>query len=439
MSSSIREAPIDDRSRAVTPSVSQVGAVVIGNALEFYDFLVYAYYAVYIGQVFFPSRSATVSLLASLAAFGVGFLARPLGALVFGMIGDRAGRKPALILSFSLIGLADAGLALTPSYASIGIAAQILLVFFRLLQGFAVGGEVGPSTAYLIEAAPELQRGLYASLQYASQALGAGLAALVGMVLSALLSAHAFGNYSWRIALVLGVLIVPFGTMLRTRLPESLERARAAGRRAAAMLQPRAGFLGVVTLGFVMLAASTVAGYIELYLTTYTIVTLHRSSTIGFGMAVASNVATIAFSIAGGALSDKIGRRPMMIVPSLLLCVMFVPVFWTMIHVRSVVALYGGVITLVGASGLVGTAITTHVSESLPPERRAGSIGVLYALAVTIFGSCTQFVVAWLIAATGSALAPAILGEVSAVAGLLAMLFTRESAPAKLARPMRAP
>jgi len=200
MSSSIQEAPIGDGSRAVTPSIPQVGAVVIGNALEFYDFLIYAYYAVYIGQVFFPSRSATVSLLASLAAFGVGFLARPLGALVFGMIGDRAGRKPALILSFSLIGLADAGLALTPSYASIGVAAQALLVFFRLLQGFAVGGEVGPSTAYLIEAAPESQRGVYASMQYASQALGAGLAALVGTALSALLSQHAFANYGWRIA-----------------------------------------------------------------------------------------------------------------------------------------------------------------------------------------------------------------------------------------------
>jgi len=434
MSSNIQQAPVSDGSRAVTPSIPQVGAVVIGNALEFYDFLIYAYYAVYIGQVFFPSGSATVSLLASLAAFGVGFLARPLGALVFGMIGDRAGRKPALILSFSLIGLADAGLALTPSYASIGVAAQALLVFFRLLQGFAVGGEVGPSTAYLIEAAPESQRGIYASMQYASQALGAGLAALVGIALSALLSQHAFANYGWRIALMLGVLIVPFGTMLRSRLSESLERARDASRKAAAMLQPQAGFLRIVSLGFVMLAASTVAAYIELYLTTYTIVTLHRSSTIGFGTAVASNAATIVFSILGGALSDRIGRRPMMIVPSLLLCVIFIPAFWMMIHVHSVVVLYGGVVALVGSSGLVGTAITTHISESLPPERRAGSIGLLYALAVTIFGSCTQFVVAWLISATGSPLAPAILGEVSTVVGLVAMLFTRESAPAKLRR-----
>jgi MFS family permease len=418
--------------RRIAPSIPQVAGVVIGNALEFYDFLIYAYYAVYIGQAFFPAHDATVSLLASLAAFGFGFLARPLGAFAFGLIGDRAGRKPAMILSFSLIGLADAGLALTPSYALIGVAAPVLLVLFRLLQGFAVGGEIGPSTAYLIEAAPESQRGVYASMQYASQALGAGLAAGVGIVLSEFLRGHEFATYGWRIALLLGVLIVPFGAILRSRLTESLELACDKSRNADDETQPRREFLRIVVLGFVMLSTCTVAGYVELYLTTYTIVTLHRPSIIGFGTAVVSNLATIVFSIVSGVVSDKIGRKPVMIVPSLLLCIVFIPAFWIMVHSRGTFALYAAVAALVGLSGLVGAAITTHVSESLPPERRAGAIGIIYALAVTIFGGCTQFVVAWLISATGNPLAPAILGEVSAAIGLLAMLFTRESAPARL-------
>lgn len=423
-STSIAEAP-------APPSALQVGGVVIGNALEFYDFLIYAYYAVYIGRAFFPSHDATVSLLASLAAFAIGFLARPLGALVFGLIGDRAGRKPAMILSFSLIGLADAGLALTPSYRVIGVGAQLLLVFFRLLQGFAVGGEVGPSTAYLLEAAPRAQRGLYASLQFASQALGSGLAALVGVALASLLSARAFGDFGWRIALMLGVLIVPFGIYLRRSLSESLSRARDAGDGVSGGLAPRRGPVRVVVSGFVMLSACSIAGYLNSYFTTYTIATLGRSAAIGFGTAVTSNTMSILLSLASGFLSDRFGRKPLMVLPGATLCLVMVPAFWVMIHVDSVFALYAGVAVLVGLSALCYAAVTIHVSESFPPETRARSIGVLYALAVTIFGGSTQFVVTWLISLTGSPLAPAVFGEVAALAGLVAMVFTRETAPAR--------
>lgn len=145
--------------------IRQVAAVVLGNALEFYDFLTYAFFAVHIGRAFFPARNPSSSLLLSLATFGAGFLMRPVGGVVIGRMGDRMGRKPAMLLSFSCMGIAMTGLALTPSYASIGIAAPILVITFRLLQGFALGGEVGPTTAYLMEAAPIERRGVYASLQ----------------------------------------------------------------------------------------------------------------------------------------------------------------------------------------------------------------------------------------------------------------------------------
>src|ERR1700691_5436047 len=149
-------------------------AVGVGNALEFFDFLTFSFFAIPIGPCFFPQSQTSHGLLYSLATFGVGFLTRPLGGVVIGMYGDRVGRKPAMLLSLALMGASILGVALTPSYARIGIAAPILLVIFRLVQGFALGGEVGPSTAFLVEAAPPNRRGFYVSLQYMTQD-GAGL------------------------------------------------------------------------------------------------------------------------------------------------------------------------------------------------------------------------------------------------------------------------
>src|SRR4051812_5060344 len=159
----------------------QVIAVVTGNALEFYDFVTYAFFAAQIGRTFFPSNTPGTSLLASLATFGAGFLTRPLGALVIGRYADRAGRKPAMLLSFGLMGVAVIGLPLVPSYASIGLAAPLLVIGFRLLQGFALGGEVGPNTAFLMEAAPPRHRGFYVSLQATSADIAVLIAGLVGV------------------------------------------------------------------------------------------------------------------------------------------------------------------------------------------------------------------------------------------------------------------
>jgi MFS family permease len=150
-------------------SKGQLSAVVAGNALEFYDFLVFSFFAIQIGQVFFPGGSPTASLLKTLAVFGAGFLTRPLGGVVIGPLSDRIGRKPTMLFTFALMGLSVAGLALTPSYAAIGLAAPVLVLVFRLTQGFALGGEVGPTTAFLLEAAPKDRRGLYVSLQHAPQ------------------------------------------------------------------------------------------------------------------------------------------------------------------------------------------------------------------------------------------------------------------------------
>src|SRR5881398_932145 len=189
---------------------SQIAAVTAGNALEFYDFVTYAFFATQIGRALFPG-DASHSLLFSLATFGVGFLTRPLGGLLIGRMADRKGRKPAMILSFTMMGLAMTGLALTPSYASIGMAAPVLAVCFRLLQGFALGGEVGPNIAYLLEAAPPNRRGLYISLNFASADFAVLVAGLIGFGLSSLLSAPQLESWGWRVAFLVGAAIVPLG------------------------------------------------------------------------------------------------------------------------------------------------------------------------------------------------------------------------------------
>jgi MFS family permease len=156
----------------------------IGNMLEFYDFVTYSFFATQIGHAFFPTKSEFASLLLSLATFGAGFVTRPIGAIVIGSYSDRAGRRPAMLLSFAMMGVAILVLAITPSYNTIGVAAPIVVILARLTQGFSLGGEVGPTTAYLMEAAPVQRRGLVVSLQPVSQQIAATAGALVGEILS---------------------------------------------------------------------------------------------------------------------------------------------------------------------------------------------------------------------------------------------------------------
>jgi MHS family citrate/tricarballylate:H+ symporter-like MFS transporter len=199
-----------------------IAAVTIGNALEFYDFLTYAFFSIQIGHAFFPSQTAYGSLMLSLATFGAGFLTRPLGALVIGNYADRVGRKPAMMLCFVLIGCAIVGMALLPTYARIGVAAPILAIVARMIQGFSLGGEIGTNTAYLAEAAPAGKRGLIVSWQGASQYLALIAGGLVGVLLTTVLPPAALEAYGWRIAFLLGAAVVPFGFWLRIRLPETL-------------------------------------------------------------------------------------------------------------------------------------------------------------------------------------------------------------------------
>lgn len=194
-------------------------AATIGNMLEFYDFVTYAFFAIQIGHTFFPAQSEYGSLMLSLATFGAGFITRPIGGVVLGIYSDRIGRRPAMLLSFALMGSAIIVIAITPSYETIGLAAPIIVIVARMLQGFALGGEVGPTTAYLLEIAPPERRALVVSLQPTSQEIAATAGALVGFILSEIMTPAELDSYGWRIAFLIGALALPFGLWMRRTLP----------------------------------------------------------------------------------------------------------------------------------------------------------------------------------------------------------------------------
>jgi MFS family permease len=413
------------KSAALGLPARHVLAVAVGNALEFYDFVTYAFFAAQIGRAFFPSDTPTTSLLASLATFGAGFLTRPLGALVLGKLGDRVGRKPAMLASFALIGVGVIGLPLIPPYSSIGILAPILAVAFRLVQGFALGGEVGPSTAFLMEAAPPLRRGLYISLQAMSADAAVMVAGLVGIGLASALDAAQLDRWGWRVALLAGGVIIPVGLLLRRTLGETLQPAQGA--------PPKLRSYGrIAAAGLALLAAATTTNYLLDYMTTYAGSTLGMPAKIAFGATAIVGFCGVVCDPLGGWLSDRFGRKPVMIIPWLCLAIAVFPCFALLERERTGVALYVACGVLASASTLSTSTSLVAITESLPHRVRSGALAIIYALSISIFGGSTQFIVAWLTRLTGSPLAPAWYMIGSVIVGLLALCVMPESAPIKI-------
>lgn len=405
-----------------------VAAVTLGNALEFYDFTTYAFFALYIGRAFFPSATPGASLLLALATFGAGFLTRPIGAMIIGPLGDRIGRKPAFLFSFVLMGVSMAGLALTPSYASIGITAPILVVSFRLLQGFALGGEVGPTTAYMVEAAPPPRRGFYASLQFASQDAAGLTAGILSTALANILPAGQLADWGWRAVLLLGTAVVPFGLWLRHNLPETLHAADDAVPAPDGTGLKSYG--RIIILGLLILGYGSVCTYTISYMTTYALNTLHLPAAQSFGVIIADGLAWVTFDLVSGHLSDRFGRKPVMVAGTALLLLSIVPAFWLIGHYRNMIVFYSASAWMVTLAALGQTPIVVSLTESLPRHVRSGVIATVYAFAISIFGGSTQFIITWLIGRTGNPLAPAFYWSAATAIGLLAILGLRESAPA---------
>ena len=417
--------------------IRHVMAVFVGNGLEFYDFLTFSYFSVYIARSFFPEDNPNAALLATLAAFGAGFVTRPIGAIVLGRMGDIIGRKPTMLITFSMMGFAIAGLALTPSYAMIGYAAPALVLLFRLVQGFALGGEVGPTTAFMAEAAPPHRRGFYLSMQYATQDSASLVAGCIGVALANLLTDTQLQEWGWRAAMLLGASIVPFGLMLRRSLPETLHKADDAALAPDATtgsLSLRARirpYLAITLLGLMMLTASTIGAYTISYMTTYALDTLHLSAALAFGVTIVNGGFSVAFEALSGWLSDRFGRKPVMIIPGILLVLAIFPCFWAIDHFRNVTALYGAEAIMVIFAAVSSVPVIVTITEQLPPSIRSGAVATIYAFAISIFGGSTQFMIKWLITVTANPLAPAYYWTGAAIIGLIAMALVRESAPVK--------
>jgi MFS family permease len=399
----------------------QVAAVASGNALEFYDFVTYSFFAVQIGRSLFPG-DASQSLVLSLATFGVGFVSRPLGGLIIGRMADRRGRKPAMILSFTLMGIGIVGLALTPSYATIGAAASGLAVLFRLIQGFALGGEVGPNAAFLMEAAPANKRGFYLSIHLATADAAVLVAGFVGLALSSLLSGPQLDAWGWRIAFLIGASIVPFGLALRRTLEETLPPE--------AKQPPPPGSLRPLLLtagaGMMILGAGTISNYTLGYLTTYAQDTLHMAVRSAFGATVVLGLVGALSDLGTGWLVDRFGPKRVLAGPWILLILLAVPTFYFLDATRTATALYGATALLTLLHIFGSSAAILLFILALPARVRAGSLSLVYALAIAIFGGTTQVMEKLLIRWTGSPVAPGWYMVVAVAAGLAGALLIRE-------------
>jgi MFS family permease len=406
-----------------------VAATVAGNALEFYDFLAYTAFAVYIGKAFFPTQTDFASLLLSLATFGVGFFTRPVGGLLIGAFGDRAGRRPALMLTIGLMAVGTLAVAVTPSYAAIGIAAPLILVAARLLQGLALGGEVGPSTAVLLECAPRGRRGLYTSFQNGSQGVALFASGLVGVAVAAILSRQQLADWGWRVPFALGLVIVPVGLYLRRRLPETLRQPHpgATGTSAGVLRELSERHLSSLTLSVLIIMCLTISTYVNNYMTTYALTTLGLPPFQAMWATLVGGAVIAAGAIWGGLLSDRFGRKPLMILPRVALTLVVYPAFALLVSEKSLWSLVAVAALLNLLSTMSAAAATAAIVETFPNAVRSSGMAVSYSLSVSVFGGTTQFIIAWLIGVTRDPLSPAYYVIVSSLISLWAMFRLPET------------
>ncbi|WP_246799572.1 MFS transporter [Bradyrhizobium sp. CCBAU 51753] len=404
--------------------------------LEFYDFITYSFFAIQIGHTFFPTQSEYSSLMLSLVTFGAGFITRPIGGVVLGIYSDRIGRRPAMLLSFSLMGSAILMISLTPSYEAIGLAAPIIVIAARMVQGFALGGEVGPTTAYLLEIAPPERRALVVAWQPTSQQIAATAGALVGFILSKTMSPEALDAYGWRIAFLLGVVCLPFGFWMRRTLPETVPRAEsgAANFEKSSHFALARRYSRVIMLALMILASGTISTYVTQYMTTYAQNTLHVAPPVAFATSLVSNGIQIIGALLGGWLADRFGRKPVMIVPQVIALIMTYPTFSWMVEVPGTSSLLFGFSLLSLIGSLPYTAFYATFIEALPRQIRGGVFATAYAVAIAAFGGTAQLVVTWLLHVTGHPLAPAWYLLLAGVVGLVAMSLMPETAPGKTSR-----
>jgi MHS family alpha-ketoglutarate permease-like MFS transporter len=388
-------------------SVSRVRSIIsgsIGNLVEWYDWYAYSAFALYFAPVFFPKGSATAQLLNTAAIFAVGFLMRPLGAWLLGAYADRHGRRAALLLSVQLMAGGSLLIACTPGYGSIGVAAPILLLLARLVQGISVGGEYGNSATYLSEMAGARHRGFWSSFQYVTLLGGQLLALVVQLGLQQFLLPAQLGEWGWRVPFVIGAVAALGALYLRTHMGETAAfEQNHAGTSAAAAVPNRPTLAGQVRVllqyprAVLTVVGLTLGGTLAFYtFTTYAQKFLVNTS--GFSKEAATLIsfgvmaATLLFQPLLGAISDKIGRRPILLMFGIGATLGTVPVLRQLAHTHDAVA---AALLLITALFVVSgyTSINAVVkAELFPTEIRALGVGLPYALTVAVFGGTAEYV-----------------------------------------------
>ena len=407
------------------PTNSKIGNVIrvsSGNFLEMYDFMVYAYYASYIAREIFPASNAYASLMLTLGTFGAGYLMRPLGAVVLGAYIDRVGRRAGLILTLFLMAIGTLVIACTPAYRTIGIAAPIIVLLGRLLQGFSAGVEVGGASVYLSEMATPGHRGFYCAWQSASQQIAVVFAALLGVGLSAVVPPEGMAQWGWRVPFFIGCLIVPLLFWLRRSLAETeafLAQKRHPG--ISEILASLASNWKIVVIGVLLSTMTTVSFYlITAYTPTFGIEVLHLTSRQSLMVTFCVGMSNFFWLPTGGAISDKVGRRPMLIVVTAAAIVTAYPAMLWLVSEPSTARLLIVELWLSMFFGLYNGAMIPHLAEIMPPEIRTSGFSLAFSLATAIFGGFTPAVCTYLIHETGNRAMPALWLSFAAVCGLVA-------------------
>jgi MFS transporter, MHS family, proline/betaine transporter len=422
----IATSPLASAVSAGHPSALRTAlAGLIGNVLEWFDFAVYGYFASDIGRQFFPQSSASAQQLLAFAVFAIGFFARPVGGLALGMIGDRIGRRALLTLSIALMGGSTLILGLLPNYQSIGIAAPLLLVVMRLIQGFSVGGEFTGSMVYTTESSSPMTRGLISSSTAAGVTIGFILGSGSAWLVNASLSRDEVTAWGWRIPFIGSVLLCIAGWFLRRGLHETAEGLKAVSSRTPLLPSLVADWLPMLrTFGIV---ATTNAAY---YLT-FTYVVERRKSLHGRGSSflLANTISLVLVLIAkplGGWLSDGVGRRRLMLVLTVTTMILIYPALWLMLYGAPWQFLFGQFLLAVPlgmALGLQGAMVV----EIFPLRTRITSMSFAYSITLALAGGAAPLVSAWLIERFGAPLAPAYYVMLHGAIGLALMWPMQET------------
>jgi MHS family proline/betaine transporter-like MFS transporter len=420
-----------DRTTVSTSTRRHIAAATVGNTLEWFDLAIYGFFAVQISQAFFPGESPASGLVLTFATFAAAYLARPIGAIVLGGYADRYGRKRALVLSIRLMVVGTLVIAVMPTYATIGIAAPVLVLIARLLQGFSTGGEFGSATAFLVEQYPG-RRGLMGSFQFASQGLATVLSAVFGSALGAMLSPEQLSAWGWRVPFFFGLLLGPVGWYVRRQVAEtpeferwSEERARQEGRAALPLRELFGRYKTGMLLAAGALIVSTALNHLILYMPSFAVTSLGLPTATSFLAVLLTGTLLTVVTPFSGEISDRFGRTGIMIGSLIVLFIAIYPMFQLLTSYPSVWSL----LLLMAGIGLLKALyfgpLPALMAEQFPAAARASGLAISYNVAVTIFGGFTPLVATWLTSTTGTPAAPAFYVMALGVVSFVVLLVVR--------------